>query len=589
MAAPIRPVSEPPPGPPTPPRSWRRDGWLALWPALTVTLFLAPVAVGLAGTWAPSFGLLPVLGGTSLTLDPWRSLLATPALPGALRLSLFTGFGATLLSLALTVALLAAWQGQPALTRLQRWLAPVLAVPHAALAIGLVFLLAPSGWLVRLISPWASGWERPPDLLLGAPDPWGLSLILGLVLKEVPFLLLMALAAEAQLRPGPMLAVARSAGYGPAMAWLKLVLPRLYPLIRLPVYAVLAFSLSVVDMALILGPSRPPTLAVLVLSWFQAPDLAVRFQAAAGASLQVLLVAGGVALWWLTERLVARLARPWISDGARGRTGPLARFGGCAVAAVAGWGTVGLVLLVLALLGLWSLASRWRFPDALPQGWSLEIWARLLPGLAAPAWTTASAGLTATGLALVLALGCLEHEHRAGLKPGPRALWLLYIPLLVPQIGFLFGVQVALVVLHLDGHWLALVWSHLLFVLPYVFLVLADPWRRLDLRFPRIGACLGLSPWGIFWRLKLPLMLRPVAVAAAVGFAVSAAQYLPTLFAGGGRLATLTTEAVALSSGPDRRVIAAYAVAQAALPLIAFALALALPAWRFRHRRGMRA
>ena len=53
--------------------------------------------------------------------------------------------------------------------------------------------------------------------------------------------------------------------------------------------------------------------------------------------------------------------------------------------------------------------------------------------------------------------------------------------------------------------------------------------------------------------MKLPMLLRPMATAAAIGFAVSVAQYLPTLFIGAGRVATLTTEAVTLSSGADRR------------------------------------
>jgi putative thiamine transport system permease protein len=92
----------------------------------------------------------------------------------------------------------------------------------------------------------------------------------------------------------------------------------------------------------------------------------------------------------------------------------------------------------------------------------------------------------------------------------------------------------------------------------------------------------------VFWRIKVPMLLRPILIAFAIGFAVSVAQYLPTLFAGGGRFVTLTTEAVALNSGGDRRVTAVFAFLQAALPLIAFALAFALPAWVFRDRRALR-
>ena len=40
-----------------------------------------------------------------------------------------------------------------------------------------------------------------------------------------------------------------------------------------------------------------------------------------------------------------------------------------------------------------------------------------------------------------------------------------------------------------------------------------------------------------------------ILTAAAVGFAVSVGQYLPTLLIGAGRLPTITTEAVALASG----------------------------------------
>jgi putative thiamine transport system permease protein len=93
----------------------------------------------------------------------------------------------------------------------------------------------------------------------------------------------------------------------------------------------------------------------------------------------------------------------------------------------------------------------------------------------------------------------------------------------------------------------------------------------------------------VFWRIKLPILLRPLLIAAAVGFAVSAGQYLPTLFAGGGRYATLTTEAVTLAAGGDRRIVAVYAVLQAAVPLVVYALAIAVPRAVWRERRALQA
>ncbi len=559
-----------------------RGRWLRLIPPLTLGLFLGPILAGLLGTILPAFGYLPALGGERLALAPWRQLFAAPGLQAASQLSLMTGLLATAIALALTILAFAAGQGTRAFRRARRLMAPLLAVPHLATAIGLAFLLAPSGWLVRLITPWLTGWQTPPDMSL-LQGPYGFGLTLGLVVKETPFLILMTFAGLGQVHADRHLRQARAFGYGRIQAWLKVVLPLVYPQIRLPIYAVLAYSLSVVDMAIVLGPTTPPTLAPLILRWFSDPDLTLRFQAAAGACLQMLLVLLAIAAWRLAELLIARLARPWLTSGGRGGSGRLGHW--------LAWLCLGVVTLLaiggLFALAVWSVAGAWRFPAAWPAELTLATWARHLDLLARPIATTLLVGLAATLLALGLVLGCLEQEQVSRKPPGQGALLLLYLPLLVPQISFLFGLQVILVRLGLDGTWLGLIWAHLLFVLPYLFLTLAEPYRSLDRRYETSALALGKPHWQVWWRIRLALLLRPVLIAAAIGFAVSVGQFLPTQMVGGGRLVTLTTEALALANGADRRLVGMVALSLAVLPLVAFAVALALPAWRFRHRRGM--
>ena len=550
-------------------------------PAVTLALFLGPIAAGLAGTLGPAFGWLPAIGGEALSLAPWHTLFAAPGFASSLRLTVTTGFAATALSLALVVAFCAACHGTAWFRRAQGFLAPMLATPHAALAIGFAFLIAPSGMIARLASPWVTGWARPPDIAT-VNDEAGLALIAGLVLKEVPYLLLVTLAALNQVRAEALMRVARTLGYAPATGWLKVVLPLVHPQIRLPIYAVLAFGLSVVDVALILGPGTPPTLAVLILRWFSDRELALWFPASAGALLLALIVGGAILLWRAGEWIVARGAERWLISGSRGR-------GGLAQGATtAAFGAVlAIPLGAVAMLAIWSFAGAWRFPDALPRIWTLATWQAQGANLASLAATTLAIGAGATAAALILTLLCLEAEQRFGLSPGRRALWLLYLPLILPQLSFLFGLQVAFVRLGFDGTTGAVILAHLLFVLPYVFLTLADPWRALDPRLARNAASLGAGPWRVFLAVKLPVMLRPILIAAAIGFAVSAGQYLPTLFAGAGRVATLTTEAVTLAGGADRRIVGAYALLQALLPLAAYAAALATPALVWRNRRGL--
>jgi putative thiamine transport system permease protein len=556
---------------------------LRLVPALTILVFLAPVLVGLAGTFAPAFGYLPAIGAMEISLEPWRALFGWPGFASSLRLTVTVGFLASLLSLFGAVALVATLSHSRRFARFQALLTPLLASPHASIALGLAFVLAPSGWIVRLISPELTGWMRPPGDLVTIRDPYGLALVFGLLTKEIPYLVIMIAAALGQVSAARLIAGARSMGYARHTAWLKLVLPQLWPQIRLPFYAVIAYSLSVVDQALVLGPGNPPPLAVLATRWFSDYDLARYLPAAAAGMLQLGLVLAGLVLCRLGEVLLCRLGRAWAERG--GRRGLADRL----LPLVAGlaWMTLAIGLLALLALALWSFTASWPFGAALPRSWSVAAWMSSSDRLLATLATTVILAAAATALALLLCIGCLEHEARSTRKPGNGVLWLLYVPLLVPQIAFLFGLQVALVRLRLDGTMVAVIWAHLVFVLPYVFLSLADPWRALDPRYARSAASLGASPARIFLSLKLPMLLRPILVAAAVGIAVSIGQYLATVFAGAGRIATITTEALTLASGADRATIGVLGLLQALVPLVCYAVVVIVPRIIFRNRRGL--
>ena len=547
--------------------------------AVVLATVILPIALGFWLTLRAAFGVLPAIGASGISLAPFATLWGLPGMGTSLWLTLFTGFGATILSLILAAGFCARIGPGGAVGRA---LAPLLASPHAAMAIGLGFLIAPSGWIARGLSPWATGWQVPPDLGT-VHDPLGLALILGLMVKEVPFLLLMMLSARAQVPVRALQMVGRSLGYGPGASWVKLVFPQIYTLIRLPVLVVLAFSLSVVDVALVLGPSNPPTLAVAVLRWFSNPDLAMLLPASAGAVAIAGLIGGGVLLWLGAERGIAKLGQRWIAAGGRGCSLDMG------LTLVSGL-TLGLLTLGLAsliVLALWSVTWRWSFPRLLPERWSLTGWMTPDAGWGEAAMNTALIGGAATGLALLLAIAWLQAED---MGRHARARWsaaLIYLPLMMPQIAFLFGLNAVLLRAGFGNGLGAVIWVHVIFVFPYVMIALSDPWRALDRRMLHTAAALGAGPLRRLVAIKLPVLLQPVLTAAAVGFAVSVAQYLPTLFMGGGRIGTLTTEAVTLSSGADRRIAGLYALLQAALPLAAFGVALILPAVVWRNRRAL--
>ncbi len=560
---------------------------LRWFPRLTIAAFITPVVMGLAGTWLPALGWFPALGQHQLSLKPWLDLLHYPGTEHAIGLTLLTGLGSALAALLVTAALLVAFYPSPLFQTLERWLAPILSVPHAAFAIGIGFLIAPSGWLLRLIAS-ATGWPDVPPNWLTFKDPWGLSLMGVLTLKEVPFLLFMALASLPGLKVSDTLWLGRSLGYGRLKIWLVLLWPQLYPRLRLPFYAVVAFALSVVDIALIAGPTTPPTLAVMVTRLFNDPDLLLRLPGAAGATLLLIMTLLSLAALKSLERPGRALVHIFLRTGRRWRRGLSLRLPGYLILGVGILAYGGSLIILL----LWSIADRWRYPDALPRQFSLRHWSASFDRLADPVWLTLVTAVTAAVIALILVIGALENEVRLRYSQArfnsQALLWVLYLPLLVPQIAFLFGFQVSLLWLNLDGTWWVLVWSHLVFVLPYTFLTLSGPYRAFDDRYSWVAISLSGSTVRSFWRIKIGMLWRPICYTLATGFAVSVAQYLPTLFIGGGRFATVTTEAVSLASGSDRRITAVYALIQQGLPLLGFLLAIGIPAWRYRYNQAMR-
>lgn len=498
--------------------------------------------------------------------DAWQSLFADTQFMPAWALSLWTGIAAMLLSLALTLAIVPRLHGTPAWRRLQGALGAALAVPHAAFAIGLALLLMPSGGIARVLA-WFTGWTSPPDVAT-VQDPAGLALVAALVLKEVPFLLWNVAAQLQRVGQGAeftrQLQLAATMGYDARSAWTRLLWPQLLPRLALPVLAVFAYGLTVVDMALVLGPTRPPTLAVLAWQWLLDADPAMNRQGAAAA----LWLAGCVTLLAVLAALLLRggrdaLQRRW-TRGDRPAAGRVSR--GAWPAAI-----VAIYAAVLAMLLFVSLAGVWTFPRWLPSQWSLDAWRTAL-GSGATLGLTALLALSSAAAGLLLAVAWMETTPAGWDHVAAPA---VFAPMLVPGLLLVTGLYQLTLHLGWDGRFVGVWLAHLLYVAPYVLVALAPAYRGFDPRIEQTALALGRGRAAMLWRVKWPMLLSPLAAAFAVGFAVSVTQYLSTQFVGAGRHATLTTEALTLASGGQRGLGAAFALLQALLPAIVFVAAAA--------------
>ncbi|HBL20310.1 MAG TPA: ABC transporter permease [Alteromonas mediterranea] len=549
-------------------------------------LLCIPVLAGLVGVIFPALGYFPAIGANSFSLDVFRTLFALDDIWHMVWLSLFTGVGSTLLAMAGAFLLLATFYQSSWLEKVQGLLSPFLVFPHAAAAIALLFVLSPSGIFARLMV--LGGDDVPPAA--GSSffpyDEFGFSVLLALSLKELPFIILMALSVMSQpLIKKKLLGyvnVGASLGYSPTASFFKLVAPSIFTQIKLPILAVLVFATSNVEIPLILGSNNPSTLAVAIMHWFNHIDLSMRLLASGAAVLQVAVSGVALLLFFAVEHLFMYLGKQSLIKGRRHGADALVRGIGYGIVSL----YVILISTVIYAVVMYSIAKHWSFPALLPAGVTFLHWGTALEALATPLVNSLLLGMLVSTSAMLLVLFTLESEQ---LKPAARhansAFSIsLFLPLLVPGVAFLYGLVWFQQLVLQNAVWFHTYIAHMVYVVPYVFLSMALAYRKFDNRYAMVAQSLGKTPWQVFYRIKLPLMLNAILVAWALGLAISFSQYLPTLLASGGTIATITTEAVASVSGSSTRLTAVYVIIQGAMPLIGFVIAWYLPGVLMKNR-----
>jgi putative thiamine transport system permease protein len=319
----------------------------------------------------------------------------------------------------------------------------------------------------------------------------------------------------------------------------------------------------------------------MLWQWFTDPDPVVNMQAYTGSLLLLVVTALTVLCAALLARLFRTIRR--LAESGSRRTGERTSRGSVSAMLGALWilGALGVIAILLR-----SVTGAWRFPNILPSGDGVFAW---LSALSVTGGATATTVVLAASTALVsvaLVLPAAERLHDNA--PARRHVGLvLFLPLLLPQMTFLFGVQIVLAAMRMDGTFVAVLWSHLIFALPYVWGLLAAARGAIDPRYRDIARTLGASPVRVWIQATAPLLLRSGILALALAFSVSVALYLPTLFAGAGRIATVATEVAAAAGSGTLHLAAMHALPLTLLPLLAFALAYTAHALVFRRHRGV--
>jgi putative thiamine transport system permease protein len=519
--------------------------------------------------FAPSFATFKILFYSIFDFENWQSIFFNRSYQHSLYLSLFTGVASFLTALVWAFLVIGFYFQNHQLGKLGNIIPKMLALPHSAFAIGFLYLIAPSGWLLRLVSPWATGFEYPPDWRT-SQDPFGISLIFILAAKETPFLIWTGLTllhqSDFQASLKQQFLLAQTLGHSPRASYWKIIVPQLAQKLLWPFLAVWAYSLTVVDMALIMGPTNPPTLAIQSWSLLQDADPHQNQEGILLALLLGLLIVVVAGVFYLLSQII-----PWRSLLLSGSsltsktptpsaiTSYLLKWSGLKKLQSMGLAVFSLQLIYILLLLILLIASFsgvWTFPNLWPQELSWLAWQSLLANLDSSIDTFYLAMGSAI-TALIISIVWLEIAP-ATLDQKVRPFILM--SLVLPPLLWVIGLHQLSLWFDLKSYFLAVYISHTLMALPYVLISLSPAYQHFDQRWALLTASLGHSPLRFIFSVKWPLLKSAIVRSFAVGFAVSVAQYLPTVYLGAGRVNTLTTEAIALSASGQRSLSSSFAL-----------------------------
>jgi len=141
--------------------------------------------------------------------------------------------------------------------------------------------------------------------------------------------------------------------------------------------------------------------------------------------------------------------------------------------------------------------------------------------------------LTCSVTTAVLSLAAAQ-AMRSRFRGSSVFFYLILLGIMAPGILVGFGVAIVARILEFPLAWYSTAFAvHLVWTLPFGFLVMLATFNRFDRRLEEAALTLRASPWTAFWRITFPLVLPGVIGAGLFGFTLSYDEFARSFFATG--------------------------------------------------------
>lgn len=235
------------------------------------------------------------------------------------------------------------------------------------------------------------------------------------------------------------------------------------------------------------------------------------------------------------------------------------------------------ILLFLFILSpfipllLTSVSFGWRWPDVLPESFSLRAWEYVLSGSATwqAVFVSLWIALIVTTVNILLAVPAANSFTRYHI----RGRWLfeaiIFAPIVIPPFVAVMGIHLTFLRLGLTETIVGVVLAHLAPTLPYMVRAVMISYQTLSIDWENQARMLGAGPIARFYYVVLPHLLPGIAAGASLSILISLSQYLITFIIGSGQVVTLPILLFPFISGGDPAIASAYSLLYAGIAIAA--------------------
>jgi len=213
-----------------------------------------------------------------------------------------------------------------------------------------------------------------------------------------------------------------------------------------------------------------------------------------------------------------------------------------------------------------SMATEWRFPNLLPEAWTLSHWTEI--GRAGGNWV--SSAFTTLALATTVGLGATTGGFLTAqqLSKHPnRQLWLTlaYLPYAFSPVIYAHCLKFFFNISSLSGSFSGVLLAHFILTYPFATLLFFRHFDASIKAMEDLTYTLGGTPRAMFWRVLVPVSRTALLICFFQTFLISWFEYGLVSVIGQGQVRTLTI-GVFQYIGEANQYVAALASSLVCLP-----------------------